>query len=334
VTALQAVRDGILRVSRAPAIMVSVWLMTLAVSLPLTVVVRQAIERQLGASLEAHKVADGADFDWIDEFQNQSSGVAATLTPAVIGFGAVVANASAFLDGEPPPLAIAAAAVTYAACWMFLAGGIIDRYARDRAVGVNGFCAASGVFFFRFLRLGVLSAAVYGLLFTRVHPMLFDGVLNDVTRDFTSERGVFFVRLALYGLFALMLAGCSLVFDYARVRAVVEDRRSMLGALLAALGFIRRNAGAVAGVYAANAALFAGVLALYAAAAEGIGSGAPWTWAAFVVGQLYIWARLWLKLVWWSSETALFQGRLAHAGYVNRPAPRWPDAPAVEAVSI
>ena len=31
-------------------------------------------------------------------------------------------------------------------------------------------------------------------------------------------------------------------------------------------------------------------------------------------------ARLWIKLTFWASETALFQGRLGHAGYVVRAA--------------
>ena len=41
-------------------------------------------------------------------------------------------------------------------------------------------------------------------------------------------------------------------------------------------------------------------------------------WLAFLIGQIYLVARLWVKLVFWASETALFQGRLAHAGYVDR----------------
>ena len=48
-------------------------------------------------------------------------------------------------------------------------------------------------------------------------------------------------------------------------------------------------------------------------------------WIGFAIGQLYILGRLWVKLVFWASETALFQSRLAHAGYIARPQPVWPD---------
>jgi hypothetical protein len=37
-----------------------------------------------------------------------------------------------------------------------------------------------------------------------------------------------------------------------------------------------------------------------------------------------------VKLAFWSSETALFQSRLAHAGYVARPAEVWPESPAAD----
>ena len=53
---------------------------------------------------------------------------------------------------------------------------------------------------------------------------------------------------------------------------------------------------------------------------------------AFALGQIYVLGRLWAKLAFWASETALFQDRLAHAGYVARPEPRWPESPAAAAI--
>ena len=53
---------------------------------------------------------------------------------------------------------------------------------------------------------------------------------------------------------------------------------------------------------------------------------------AFAIGQLYVLARLWVKLVFWASATSLFQARLAHAGYVAAAAPVWPESPSAEAL--
>jgi hypothetical protein len=227
---------------------------------------------------------------------------------------------------------IVAAAIAYIVLWLFAAGGIIDRYARDRATGAHGFFSASGVFFFRFFRLAIVMFAVYGLLFGYLHPWLFESAYTRLIRDVNVERTAFFIRAGLYLVFGFILAACNLVFDYAKVRAVVEDRRSALGALGSALRFIRRNAAATTALYLLNVALFALTLAAYAAVAPSAG-GIGWTmWIGFAIGQLYILARLCVKLIFWASETALFQGRLAHAGYVAAAKPVWPESPSAEAI--
>jgi hypothetical protein len=330
-TAFQALRDGIRRVNSAPVLLVGVWVMTLLVSLPLTFEMRGELEEHLDASLEADAAASGVNHDWMQEFQGRASRVGTTFSPAVLGFGATLDSLSAFVDQERRPVLIVCAAAVYLALWIFVAGGILDRYARNRNTRVEGFLWASAVYAVRFLRLGVVAAFVYGLLFRVAHPWLFGTFFRDLTRDLTAERSAFLVRLALYGVFAIALATCNLVLDYAKVRIVVEDRRSVLAALSGAVRFLRRNGGAAATLYLADAVLFAAALALYAAVAPGAGATGWSMWLGFATAQFYLLVRLWVKLVFWASETALFQGRLAHAGYVAAARPIWPDSPAAEA---
>jgi len=326
-----ALADGVRRVGRAPAILAGVWLLTIAVGLPAALVVRGAIARQLGRSTTADAVAAGADYDWMQEFAAQASGIGATVRPTIVGFGAVLDNLSGFLDNRPAPLVVAAVAGAYLCAWLFVAGGIIDRYARDRATRAAGFFAASGTFFFRFVRLGIAMLVVYGFLFNVVHRWLFGPLWIRLTHDLTVERTAFLIRVALYIVFGAALAACNAVFDYAKVRAVVEDRRSMLGAIAGALRFIQTNVTSVAALYLADFGLFLLVVIAYGIVAPGAGRGAA-VWAVFALAQLYVIARLWVKLVFWASETALFQSRLAHAGYVARREPMWPDSPIVDAV--
>jgi hypothetical protein len=67
---------------------------------------------------------------------------------------------------------------------------------------------------------------VYGLLFGYLHSWLFDRMYPRFIREVDVEQTAFFVRAGLYLVFGLALGVCNLVFDYAKVRAVVEDRRS------------------------------------------------------------------------------------------------------------
>lgn len=132
-TILAAWRDGAGRVNRAPLLLASVWLMTVAISMPLALVLRGMIAQHLGSSMEAERAISGVNYDWMQEFADQASGVGVTFKPTVIGFGAVLDNLNAFLDDVSRPLVIASAASAYVALWLFVAGGILDRYARDRA---------------------------------------------------------------------------------------------------------------------------------------------------------------------------------------------------------
>jgi hypothetical protein len=329
---LKALRDGVRRVNAAPAVLVGVPVLTFLLVLPLGLVLRGMIGQSLGASLAAETAASGVNSDWWSTYSSQASGLGMTFTPRIIGFGAVLSNISAVMDARPQALAITGAAGVYLLLWTFLAGGIIDRYARNRPIRTAAFFAACGVYFFRFLRLAVIAAVGYLFLFGPFHRWLFDAFYQWATREWTVERNAFFLRLALYGVFGVALVSFNLWLDYAKVRAVVEDRRSMIGALLAACRFIRRNPARAVGLYLVDSALFLVVVALYAACAPGAG-GTGWTmWAGFLVSEAYVLARLWVKLVFWASETSLFQALLAHADYVAAPLPVWPESPSAEAI--
>jgi len=331
-SAFDAAVDGLRRVARAPILIAGAWALTLAISLPLAVVMRGMLAGHLGRSLAGEAALRGADYEWMQEFEAQASGVGVTFRPTIIGFGALLDNLSAFVDASARPAVIAAAAAAYIVVWLFLAGGVIDRLARDRPSRSSGFFAACGVFFFRFLRLAVAQAIVYGFLFGPTHRWLFDRLYPRMIHDVSVERTAFFARVVLYVVFLLLVAASALVFDYAKVRAVVEDRRSMVGAIGAALGFIGRNYAAALSLFAIDVLLFAAIVVLYALAAPGAGRSTATIVVSVAIGQLYVVARLCVKLVFWASESALFQSRLAHAGYTARPEPVWPESPAAEVI--
>ncbi len=133
-------------------------------------------------------------------------------------------------------------------------------------------------------------------------------------------------------MFGTALVAFNLWMDYAKVRAVVEDRRSMIGALLSAARFIRRHPGDTIALYVADGALFLVVLAVYATFAPDAGKAGWSMWLGLAISEVYLLARLWVKLVFYASEVSLFQSKLAHAGYVAAPVPVWPESPSAEAI--
>jgi hypothetical protein len=259
----------------------------------------------LGRSLAADTAARGMNYEWMQEFAGQAMGLATTFRPTIVGSAAVLDNLSAYVDNVQRPFAVAAASGISVLAWIFLSGGIISRYARDRDALVPPFFSACRAWFFRFFRLFLLTAVVYGLLFGALHPWLFTTLYPRLTAGVALERDAFVIRASLYVVFALLLAAANIVFDYAKVRAVVEDRRSMVVALLASWRFIRKNPSGAIGVYLLDVVLFAATLGAYAFLAPPGGGVGVMAWAAFLIGQAYIAARLCVRLIFIATETAL-----------------------------
>jgi hypothetical protein len=330
-SAMTSFRDGVRRVNSAPLLAIGLFAVTLLVALPLSVVLGGMIEDHLGRSLSADTAAAGTDYGWWQEFSEQATGLATTFVPSIVGFGAVLDNLSGLADNQPLAASVAGATCAWLVIWSFLSGGVIDRFARQRATRTAGFFAACGTHFWRFARLGLVALLIYFVLFGIVHGWLFEGLYPWLTRDLTAERSAFFVRATLYAVFLAPLLAANLVLDYARIRIVVEDRRSAVAALLAGARFVRRHRGTLA-LYLLNTSTAMALMAAYALVAPGSPRSGVRMWLTLALGQLYILGRHYTKLLFYASQTAYFQNALAHATYTGAPAVVWPESPAAEAI--
>ena len=126
---------------------------------------------------------------------------------------------------------IAGALAVYLLAWTFLSGGILDRYARQRPHARLRILRRVRRLLLALPAAGVIAGVVYWLLFSYVHPWLFDDAYEQLTADLAVERDAFLWRVGLYVVFGAALMRVQHRFDYAKVRLVVEDRRSALGAL-------------------------------------------------------------------------------------------------------
>jgi hypothetical protein len=214
------------------------------------------------------------------------------------------------------------------ALWTFLSGGLLDRFARARPVRTAAFFAACGEYGVRFARLAVVTGPMYWALFIWLHPYLVGVVLPELTTGLTTRSQRLGMEAGIHALFLLAVALVAIADDYAKVRIVVEDRRSALGALAAGLRFVRRRPGRVIGLYLLGLLPAAVVVRLWQSAAST--DGPHWFGAAALV--VYVVLRVAVRLAGMAGAVVFFQGELAHAGYTAAPLPIWPDSPAAEAL--
>ena len=312
-------------------VLLGMYSLTLLVALPLSLALRGMIAAHLGDSVVADTLASGTNYDWWQEFSAQASGLGTTFVPSIIGFGAVLNNISGLLDN--------------------LAAGHDDRRRhggvagplvvpeRRRARSLRPHAGHARARVLRRVRHALLalspprassSDSRIAVLFGYVHPWLFDDLYPWATRDMTVERSAFAVRVVGYLVFGTLLIVFNLVFDYARVRIVVEDRRSAIGALVAGARFVRRHPAAVR-LYLLNGACFVLLALVYALVAPGAPPGLA-IWIALAIGQLYILLRHYVKLLFYASQVSFFQSHLAHAAYTAAPPVVWPESPAAESI--
>jgi hypothetical protein len=189
---------------------------------------------------------------------------------------------------------------------LFVLGGVLDTYARNRSLVPGEFFQGCGGFFWRFVRLllwlGVvllpLAALAIGL-----------NRWSDYLSEYSShEKLGFWVLAAGFTMILLLLMAVRLWFDMAQVRTVVEDERSVTRALGRAFTLTYRNFAPLFSMYLAiTLVAWAGTaLALYFWAKFVPSEG---TLLAFLTAQFIAWlwivSRLWqraTKVIWYQRQ--------------------------------
>ena len=300
---------GIEMVMRERRLVVGLWLVNLAFALPAGWAVTGAIRASVGGSRVHESLRQGFDMGWFGEFEPGAQGLAATFSPTVSGGGAFLDNLEAWVSGTlftryPQVLGLVAG---YVLVWLLLLGGTLDRFAgggADRTLA--GFLRAGGGTLLRFLRLALISAVLYAVIYV-IQRALFARI-EEWTRDTTSEWPVLLLSLAVYLFTAAQLLFVHTCFGYAKVATVVDERRSMFLAAVHGLAFVllhpRQTLGLAGSILAGTGVL----LALYTWLAPGSQQASVVTVsAAFAVGQAVLAVRLGARLTHLAGQTSLYR---------------------------
>ena len=257
----------------------------------------------------------GWNAGWAAEFGAQAQGVGRTFTHEFLGFGGTLAILSDLADREPlnPALAWRRGGVDRAcgcscraACSIgWRAGGrCARRISSPRAASTSS--ASCGWPSSSAPRTGRCSDGCIRVCSARVYHRLH---ARHDARNATASSSARCSMSCSSSLVAIV----NVVADFAKVRAVVEDRRSMLGAIGASLRFIRRRVVPRDRPVPAERDRVPRHPAAVAAGGA-VGSRIRRGWRC-CCREIYLLARVWAKLAFMASEIVFFQGELAHAQY-------------------
>ncbi len=293
---LASCRDGWRRVFHAPGVVVTAVVTMVALAAiagsSVTTAFRTSVltDPQLGTE---HADVPVEPTTWRQQ-------MAATATAEILGGTGTVAAALALSGGILPSASTALSVLVPAVVWVVFSGGILVRLARRRARAPDppGFAAACRAYAGRLGRLGVLTGLAYWVLFRLLAPRVSMPGTDGAPAWLQASAAV---------VFAAVLIVMGAVVDLARVRVIVEDRRSMIGALVSSARFVRRRIWRVAGLYLVNVGLAVAVSLPWLAASA---------WSSFAAVALYLGIRVIARLAFVASEIAFVEAEFERAGTI------------------
>lgn len=282
----------------------------LAFAMILAVPMYHSLKDSFGDSLVGERMTNGFDILWWEEYRDQSTGLAKTFTPSIIGKGAILNNLEGLIlmtfFALPPEILILG--LFYIIFRTFLAGGILSIFNINTSkFSLKKFFGGAGTHFPHFFLVMLVSW------------VFFFGVLSFIYRGFSSIRssvaqnsfseitpfhlGIFFSVILLFLLLFLQM-----LFDYTRIQIVVENKKNILVAVRDAFRFIVRHLGSTLGLlyllFIVNFSITILYLLLKNSVPQSTGIGVI---SVFFIQQLFVFSIIFIRCWLYASELELYK---------------------------
>ncbi len=281
-----------------------IYLLNVFIGVALAFVVGKEIARSLGHSMAANQMIDSFAPLWFQEFSRHAEGLMRTFHPAVSGIGAILGPLDALVTGHPfrafPGLFWLGLA--YLLIWVLFSAGAFGKMASTDS---RTFWEALGTYWGQFVVLGAAFGIIYYLLLGELMPFLSDTIRN-LTRDVTDERIVFYYTLGKWGVVWLLVFITHLAFDFSRVATVHLNIRFAPQAMVHGFRFVVAHPLKTLGLMGIFLIISLLGIIIYGVVAPGAQGGTMGIiLLTAVLGQIYLFFRMMVRLWLWGSEVAL-----------------------------
>jgi hypothetical protein len=289
---------------------VFLFILNLLFSLVLAVPMYHILKDSFGQGETVEKMAEGFDYLWWEQFRYDSQGVAKTFSPSIIGKGALLDNWDSLLHMNffnLPPM-IVALILLYILFRTFLAGGILSVYKNSaEKFEMQKFLRGAGTYYLRFFLL-MLFSWVFFYLIGGILYRKFVTILRNISSSSYSEIPSFYFGLLFSAIILILFLFVQMVFDYARIHVVLEDRRNVFSSFLKSLFFVLRHPGSAFGLYYL---LFLVSVALAVVYSLVIGilpdSGFMGVLAGLIVQEIFIFGTIWIRCWLYAGQMELYR---------------------------
>ncbi len=301
---------GFKKTIRVKRLVIFLFLLNLIFSLFLAVPMYHSLRNSFGDSLVGDNMLEGFDYLWWEEFRDQSEGLDKTFAPGIIGGGALLINLENLTRMRfmslPPVLLVFG--FMYILFHTFLAGGILTIFQSENpSFSLKSFFSGAGYFFPSFAAYMLLFWILFFFLAGSLNRW-FIQIINRISEDASSEILPFIVELIFSAVILFLIFFFHMIFDYARIKTVQINKRTVFENFFSALKFVMKNPGASLGLY--YFILFAGILfsILYVILTSLLNqSNFFWITVGFIIQQLFIFGIIWVRCWLYAGEQELYR---------------------------
>jgi hypothetical protein len=326
---LSAFKQGITQVAKTKRMVFFAWFVNVVIALPLALPALNQLDTYLRTSIADESLLQHTDAGWMASYRAdmEHSEFLRAIDYSVFSYapfmnhldsqmnGAFIRTVGSFLYdfffrweiNRTATSLLFLLSLVYVCVNSFLAGGFIGIYSKQYPFSFTEFLAEGAKFFGKFFRISLVALLVYFLFFT----LIVDWINNSIVRwtqagaSETVPYTYYMIRnVVVLFLFSIL----NMMFDYARVRMVVDDRTSSLAGSAAGIKFAVVNARSTYGLYLLLCLVGLALIVVYALIEHVLPQDSYWPLLAlFVIQQAYVFARLWLKAGFYASQTKLYQ---------------------------
>jgi hypothetical protein len=183
----------------------------------------------------------------------------------------------------------------------------VAALAVDRRVSLRRFLNDAARYFGRYVRLFVLLVVVAGLAGAGYQFSLAE-TFEGLRENATTGRTAFLWRALGIVIMAAILAFVLMVFDYAKIRTVLDRRRSMFLAVISGLVFSLWRCWRTVPLFCLNLLIVGVLFAIYLVIEAQFSSATISSIIGlFVAQQVFILSRIWMRLSFFSTQLAYYQ---------------------------
>jgi len=198
-------------------------------------------------------MSEGFDFLWYQEFKDKNNNLSTTFGPFLTnGRGAILENIENIskLNFSTLPWSILLGILFYILLRTAISGGILNTFNQKKhTFSYRKFFNGAGHFFIRFLKIMCISFIWFTFLAFIINPNL-KFFIQNIESEAYSEIPGFYMKLFQSAIILALLIFAQIVFDYARIKVVKENKYNVLKTVWSSFLFVLKHPLSTIGLYA------------------------------------------------------------------------------------